>query len=53
MVDSHTWRPGIFDSCNKTAPNINHAVVLDGFGSEKLGLGVLGLGKSWNEDDVS
>ena len=28
---------GIFDSCNKTAPNINHAVVLDGYGTESLG----------------
>ena len=25
---------GIFDACNKTAPNINHAVVLDGYGVE-------------------
>lgn len=27
---------GIFDSCNKTAPDINHAVVLDGYGTEYL-----------------
>ena len=27
---------GIFDSCNKTAPNINHQVVLDGYGTEYL-----------------
>ena len=25
---------GIYDGCNKTAPNINHAVVLDGYGIE-------------------
>ena len=38
-----TWRSlGIYDNCNKTAPNINHAVVLDGFGSEKLGLDGVG-----------
>jgi len=33
---SHWWlyHGGIFDSCNKTAPDINHAVVLDGYGTE-------------------
>ena len=30
---------GIFDGCNKTHPDINHAVVLDGYGSEMLGIG--------------
>lgn len=36
-VDATDWwmyGGGIFDACNKTAPNINHAVVLDGYGVE-------------------
>eukprot|EP00931_Biecheleriopsis_adriatica_P027233 TRINITY_DN1640_c0_g1_i2.p1 TRINITY_DN1640_c0_g1~~TRINITY_DN1640_c0_g1_i2.p1 ORF type:complete len:495 (+),score=92.64 TRINITY_DN1640_c0_g1_i2:202-1485(+) len=36
-VDATDWwmyQQGIFDSCNHSAPNINHAVVLDGYGTE-------------------
>jgi len=36
-ADASLWwlyHGGIFDSCNKTAPDINHAVVLDGYGTE-------------------
>mmetsp|Transcript_2969 Transcript_2969/g.5146 ORF Transcript_2969/g.5146 Transcript_2969/m.5146 type:complete len:415 (+) Transcript_2969:37-1281(+) len=36
-VDASNWwmyAGGIYDSCNHTAPNINHAVVLDGYGVE-------------------
>ncbi|CAL1125860.1 unnamed protein product [Cladocopium goreaui] len=48
-VDASNWwlyHGGIFDSCNKTAPNINHAVVLDGFGSEK-GINYWLIRNSW------
>lgn len=37
-VDASDWwmyEAGIFDSCNHTAPNINHAVVMTGYGTEK------------------
>lgn len=30
--------PGIFDGCNKTHPDISHAVVLDGYGEETHGI---------------
>ncbi|CAJ1416606.1 unnamed protein product [Effrenium voratum] len=36
-VDATDWwmyAGGIWDSCNKTAPNINHAVTLEGYGEE-------------------
>lgn len=48
-VDASNWwlyHGGIFDSCNKTAPNINHAVVLDGFGSEN-GINYWLIRNSW------
>lgn len=37
-VDASDWwlyHGGIFDGCNKTHPDISHAVVLDGYGEEK------------------
>merc|ERR1712107_549554 len=30
----HLYAAGIFDGCNKTQPDINHAVVLLGYGEE-------------------
>mmetsp|Transcript_27884 Transcript_27884/g.49866 ORF Transcript_27884/g.49866 Transcript_27884/m.49866 type:complete len:400 (-) Transcript_27884:54-1253(-) len=51
--DWWSYDRGIFDGCNKTAPNLNHAVVLDGYGVEngtKYWLVRNSWGTSWGEN---
>eukprot|EP00873_Tetraselmis_striata_P014303 jgi/Tetstr1/434567/TSEL_023658.t1 len=53
----HTYEEGVFDGCNQTNPDINHAVQLVGYGTDKSGgdywLVRNSWGPSWGSPDSS